>query len=62
MIVGVVLLLQNLGLVSGGAWNVIWPALIILLGISILARRDRRISFDDRPMDREKKDKEKSNK
>lgn len=45
IIVGVILLLQNLGLVSGGAWNVIWPAIIILLGISILARKDRRQSF-----------------
>ena len=48
IIVGVVLLLQNLGLVSGGAWNIIWPALIIILGVSILARKDRRISFEDK--------------
>lgn len=47
IIVGVILLLQNLGFVSGGVWEVVWPALIILLGISILARRDRRISFND---------------
>lgn len=48
IIVGVVLLLQNLGLVSGGAWNIIWPALIIILGVSILARKDRRVSFEDK--------------
>lgn len=48
ILVGVILLLQNLGFVSSGAWNVIWPALIILLGISILARKDRRDSFNDR--------------
>ena len=61
IIVGVILLLQNLGLVAGGAWNIIWPALIILLGVSILARRDRRISFDDyRPAKRERKNKENS--
>lgn len=47
IVVGVVLLLQNLGLVSGGAWDLIWPALIVLIGISILAKRDRRISFND---------------
>lgn len=47
IIVGVILLLQNLGLVSGGVWDVVWPALIIMLGASILAKRDRRISFDD---------------
>jgi len=47
IIVGVILLLQNLGFVSGGVWEVVWPALIILLGVSILAKRDRRVSFDD---------------
>ena len=47
IIVGVVLLLQNLGLVSGGAWDIIWPALIVIIGASILAKRDRRSSFDD---------------
>lgn len=58
IIVGVVLLLQNLGLVSGGAWDIIWPALIILLGVSILARRDRRISFNDVTEGRPEKTKE----
>lgn len=47
IIVGVILLLQNLGFVSGGVWEVVWPALIILLGVSILAKRDRRASFND---------------
>jgi len=47
IIVGVIMLLQNLGLVSGGVWDVVWPALIIMLGASVLAKRDRRHSFDD---------------
>jgi len=47
IIVGVIMLLQNLGLVSGGVWDVVWPALIIMLGASVLAKRDRRASFND---------------
>jgi len=61
IIVGVVLLLQNLGLVSGGAWDIIWPALIVLIGASILAKRDRRASFND-VTEGEHKDKRESNK
>ena len=47
IIVGVILLLQNLGLVADGAWNIIWPALIIILGVSILIKKDRRQSFNE---------------
>ena len=38
IVVGVVLLLQNLGLVTGGAWSIVWPALIIILGIALIAK------------------------
>lgn len=55
IIVGVILLLQNLGLVADGAWNIIWPALIIILGVSILIKKDRRQSFNQ--PEEEKKDK-----
>lgn len=61
IIVGVILLLQNLGFVSGGVWEVVWPALIILLGVSILAKRDRRASFNDitSPISESKKESDK---
>lgn len=55
VVVGVILLLQNLGLVAGDAWGIILPSLIIILGISILAKKDRRESFSEPKQ--EKKDK-----
>ena len=37
VIVGVVFLMQNLGWLSASAWQVIWPILIIIFGISIMS-------------------------
>ncbi len=42
IVVGVVFLLQNLGYVTGEVWNVIWPAFIILIGISMLLHKDKK--------------------
>ena len=39
VIVGLILLMQNLGLVGPEIWNVIWPCLIILVGVGLLSRR-----------------------
>lgn len=36
VIIGGILLLESLGVITGDAWKYIWPALIILLGLSIL--------------------------
>ena len=36
---GVLLLLQNLNYISFSVWNLIWPTIIILVGLSILFRR-----------------------
>ncbi len=38
LLVGIVFLLQNLGLIEGSAWNVVWPIIIILFGITILIK------------------------
>jgi len=38
IVVGIAFLLENLGLVSGNVWNIIWPLVIILFGISILLK------------------------
>lgn len=37
-VVGVVFLLQNLGYIGGNAWNIIWPAIIIVVGLSMIFR------------------------
>jgi hypothetical protein len=39
IIVAVVLLLHNLGYLSGAFWSVVWPSLLILLGFAIVLRR-----------------------
>ncbi|MEW6456291.1 MAG: DUF5668 domain-containing protein [Acidobacteriota bacterium] len=39
VIIGAVFLLQNLGYISGSAWKIIWPLILIALGLSILFRR-----------------------
>jgi hypothetical protein len=39
IVLGVLLLLDNLGLLPGSAWGYIWPSLLILLGLSLLLAR-----------------------
>lgn len=41
VIVGTVFLLQNLGYFSVEAWNILWPALLIGLGLAMIAKRTR---------------------
>lgn len=36
VLVGVLLLLNNLGIIKGDTWGYIWPAAIILFGLNIL--------------------------
>lgn len=55
IVVGVVFLLQNLGYVTGDVWNVVWPAFIVLLGISVLLKKERKVYVSTE----EKKDEEK---
>jgi ABC-type glycerol-3-phosphate transport system permease component len=42
IVIGLVLLMQNMGFVSSEIWNVIWPSIIILFGISLLMKRNAR--------------------
>jgi hypothetical protein len=39
MVTGGLLLLQNFGYIHGDVWQVIWPVMLIFLGISFLLRR-----------------------
>lgn len=36
--VGVVFLLQNLGYISGSVWEIIWPAIVIVIGLTMIFR------------------------
>lgn len=35
-IIGIFLLLRNLGIISGQLWDVLWPSFLILIGIKLL--------------------------
>ncbi|MBI4770580.1 MAG: hypothetical protein HY784_09290 [Chloroflexi bacterium] len=39
ILAGVLFLLSNLNLLPGNAWDWVWPAFLILLGVNILFRR-----------------------
>jgi len=41
LIVGVVFLLKNVDVIGGEIWTIIWPCLIIALGLSILFKRKK---------------------
>ncbi|MDD2909408.1 MAG: DUF5668 domain-containing protein [Candidatus Pacebacteria bacterium] len=36
LIIGVILLLKNLGFISINAWSIIWPCIIITFGLSLI--------------------------
>jgi hypothetical protein len=38
IVIGFVFLLHSLGIVTGSSWDIIWPCLIILFGLSIVCR------------------------
>ena len=49
IIIGAVFLLQNLGYISGAAWGIIWPAILIVIGLAvILKRRDHGFFWEER--------------
>ena len=39
LIIGVVFLLENLGIITSSVWDIIWPSLIIALGLGMLLKR-----------------------
>jgi len=41
IIIGIVFLLQNLGYISEGAWSIIWPAILIVLGLGIILKQKK---------------------
>ena len=45
IIIGGVFLLQNFGYISESAWAIIWPAILIVIGLGILLKRRNRGFF-----------------
>ncbi|MFA6918719.1 MAG: DUF5668 domain-containing protein [Patescibacteria group bacterium] len=39
IIVGAIFLLKNLGIISGVAWGVVWPVVLIVAGLAIFFRK-----------------------
>ena len=39
IVIGIIFLLKNLGYISGAAWSIIWPAILIMIGLWILLKR-----------------------
>ncbi len=65
IIIGAALLLENLGYISEGAGGIIWPAILIVIGIGIiLKKRDDGIFWEEgfgwRKKNLKKKNKNKS--
>ncbi len=38
MLVGAAFLLKNLGLISGLEWAIVWPIIVIYIGVAMIAR------------------------
>ena len=41
IVVGVLFLLKNLGVITGNFWDVLWPLVIVVAGISMLFGRKK---------------------
>lgn len=39
VVIGLVALLKNLGFITVDVWEVVWPVLLIMLGVSLLAKK-----------------------
>jgi len=39
IIVGLIFLMQNLGYITAGIWSIIWPLLIIAVGLKMIVKR-----------------------
>lgn len=57
-IIGVVFLFRNLGFITADAWEIIWPAIIIAVGLWILFKRREGFSWKEEFGWRKKKIKE----
>ncbi len=45
IIVGIIILLKNLGIITTGVWSVLWPLLLIMFGVSLLTKKGRQGAY-----------------
>jgi len=49
LVIGAVFLLRNLGYISATSWSIIWPAILIIIGLGVLLkRRDQGFFWEER--------------
>jgi uncharacterized membrane protein len=41
IVVGLVLLLKNLDILTASSWNIIYPAVIVLIGLAIMLKKKK---------------------
>ncbi len=41
LVIGVALLLRNLGYIDMGLWNIIWPSIWILVGLKFMLKKKK---------------------
>lgn len=41
LIIGILLLLQTLGLITYDVWSIFWPMIVILIGLKIMAKKGK---------------------
>lgn len=39
ILIGLILLFQNLGWISGNVWQIVWPVLLIAAGLSMICKK-----------------------
>lgn len=42
IIIGVIFLLKNLGFITGGLWDIFWPIVLIVWGLSLITKKSGR--------------------
>ncbi|MBI5733561.1 MAG: hypothetical protein HY973_01270 [Candidatus Kerfeldbacteria bacterium] len=43
IIIGVIFLLKNLGFITGGLWDIFWPIVLIVWGLSLITKKSSRL-------------------
>ncbi len=39
VVIGAIFLLKNLGLISGIAWDIVWPTIVIVVGAAMIMKK-----------------------
>jgi hypothetical protein len=47
VVVGAMFLLQNLGVITSAVWSLVWPSLLIVAGVSIMMKHEKKRKGDE---------------